>query len=69
MARLEKDVCVDLPAVGLCGGEACDPVRWLVGKRVENRGRAEEWETEGLGPGRRSASSDAVILPRHGRHA
>ena len=69
VARAEEEVRVDLPAAGLRRGEARDPLRWLFGERVENRGRAEERQAEGVGPGGSGASDDAVILARQGSHA
>ena len=69
VSRGEEEVCVDLPAVGLRRGEARDRFRRLFGQRVENRGRAEERQAEGVGPGGRGASDDAVVFPRQGSHA
>ena len=69
MARVEEKVCVDLPAVGLRRSEARDPLRRLFGERIKNRRRAEKRDAEGVGPGGSSAGDDAVILPRHSRHA
>lgn len=37
VARVEEEVRVDPPAVGLRRGEARDPLRRLFGQRVENR--------------------------------
>jgi hypothetical protein len=50
-------------------GEARDPFRWLVGERVEHRGRAEERQADGLGLAGGGASGDAVVLPRHAGRA
>ncbi len=62
-------VRVDPPAVGLRGREARDPVRRLVGERVEHRRRAEIRQAEGVGPRGDGARDDAVVLPRQGGHA
>lgn len=69
VARAQEEVRVDLPAAGLRRGEARDPVRRLIGERVENRRRAEKRQADGVGPGGSGASDDAVIFPCHGRHA
>ena len=69
VARAEEEVRVDPPAVGLRRGEARDPVRRLLGERVEHRRRAEERQAERVGPGGDGAGDDAVVLPRQGGHA
>lgn len=69
MARAEEEVRVDPPAVGLRRGEARDPLRRLLGERVENRRRTEERHAEGIGPGRGGARDDTVVLTRQSGHA
>lgn len=68
-AGAEEEVRVDPPAAGLGRGQPRDPLRRLLGERVEHRGRAEVRHAEGVGPGGDGAGDDAVVLAHHGGHA
>ncbi|CAM5672817.1 hypothetical protein STENM327S_05404 [Streptomyces tendae] len=62
----EEEVREGPPAVGLRRGETRDPGRRLFGERVEHGRRAQEGQSDGIGPGGGGACDDAVVLPRQG---